>query len=70
MKLIGTPDRWFYTGMPPVLLGGSGPNSVCIRPYSVFGPGGSSGFPAKSLIAYPPRVIARENFKETRKNAR
>jgi hypothetical protein len=72
MKRIGTPDRWFYTGMPPILLGGSGSNSVCIGPYSVFvfGAGGSSGFPAESLIAYPPRVSAREKFKEMRKNAR
>jgi hypothetical protein len=30
--LIGTPYRSFYTGMPPMLLGGSGPNSVFIRP--------------------------------------
>ena len=25
MKLIGTPYRLFYTGMPPILVGGSGP---------------------------------------------
>jgi hypothetical protein len=30
--LIGTPYRSFYTGMPPMLLGGSDPNSVFIRP--------------------------------------
>lgn len=32
MKLIGTPDRFFYAGMPPKLLGGSGPNTVFITP--------------------------------------
>ncbi len=32
MRLIGTPYGFVYTGMPPILLGGSGPNSVFIRP--------------------------------------
>src|SRR5208283_2325494 len=35
MKLIGTPYRLFYTGMPPLLLGGSGLNAVCILPWSL-----------------------------------
>jgi len=35
MKLTGTPYRCFYTGMPPILLGGSGPNSVCILLWSL-----------------------------------
>jgi len=30
IKRIGTPNRLFYTGMPPRLLGGSGPKTVCI----------------------------------------
>ena len=30
MNLIGTPYCLFYTGMPPILLGGSGQNTVCI----------------------------------------
>ena len=34
-KLIGTPERFFYTGKPPVILGGSYPLLVFIRPLSI-----------------------------------
>jgi hypothetical protein len=33
IALIGTPDRSFYTGVPPRLLGGSGPNAAFIHPF-------------------------------------
>jgi hypothetical protein len=34
--LIGTPERFFYTGMPPTVLGGSYPLLVFIRPLLVW----------------------------------
>jgi hypothetical protein len=49
--------------MPPILRGGSGPNSVLIY----FNPGGSSGFSALALIAYPLRVLASKKFVRAKK---
>jgi DNA-binding FrmR family transcriptional regulator len=51
MKLIGTPYCLFYTGMPPILLGGSGPNTVCILASSLLT--GSVDFPSTFLYHTP-----------------
>ncbi len=49
MKRIVTPDRWFYTGMPPALPGGSSSNFVFIRPGSVPVLAEALDFPLKIL---------------------
>jgi DNA-binding FrmR family transcriptional regulator len=51
MNLIGTPYCLFYTGMPPILLGGSGPNTVCILASSLLT--GSVDFPSTFLYHTP-----------------
>ena len=65
MKLIGTPYRLFYTGMPPMRIGGSGPNAVCILP--LITPCRNDGIPTKNLISYPPWVLSRINSRRQEK---
>jgi hypothetical protein len=47
MKLIGTPDCWFYTRTPPMLLGGSDSKAVSITPYSILA----------EALDFPPKVL-------------
>jgi hypothetical protein len=38
-ELIGTPDRFFYTGKPPTVLGGSHSRLLFIRPFAQYSAG-------------------------------
>jgi hypothetical protein len=67
MKLIGTPYRWFYTGMPPILLGGSGPNAVCIIPWSHWWALWSS---RQKSYTIPPLGMVKKKLEKAGKNAR
>jgi FrmR/RcnR family transcriptional regulator, repressor of rcnA expression len=65
MKLIGTPYRSFYTGMPPILLGGAGPNTVCILASSLLT--GSVDFPSKFLYHTPLGYCQEKNSRKQEK---
>jgi DNA-binding FrmR family transcriptional regulator len=62
MKLIGTPYCLFYTGMPPILRGGSGPNTVCILASSLLT--GSVDFPSTFLYHTPLGYSQGENSRK------
>jgi len=65
-RLIGTPERFFYTGMPPTVVGGPYPLLVFIDPFVSLN--GRSGIPAENCISYPPRVLVKRKIQEKLKN--
>lgn len=60
--LIGTPERFFYTGMPPTVLGGSYPLLVFIRPLLIWR--GGLAFPPQLLYSTPLGYMSREKCGE------
>jgi len=63
--LIGTPERFFYTGMPPTVLGGSYPLLVFIRPLLIWR--GGLAFPPQLLYSTPLGYMSREKCGELTK---
>jgi len=57
-RLIGTPDRFFYTGKPPAVLGGSYLLRLFIHPFAqVFA--GDLAFPFKLIYPTPLGYMSR-----------
>jgi hypothetical protein len=67
MKLIGTPYHLFYTGMPPMLLGLSGPNTVCILAWSLLME--AMDFPSRTLYHTPLGYCQTIKLEKAGKNA-
>ena len=64
--LIGTPERFFYTGMPPTVLGGLYPLLVFIRPLLVWR--GGLAFPPQVLYSTPLGYMSRKKVRGTYKS--
>ena len=60
--LIGTPERFFYTGKPPTVLGGLYPLLVFIRPLLVLARG--LAFTPKIVYSTPLGYLSRETCRK------
>ena len=63
LTLIGTPERFFYTGMPPKLLGGWYPLLLFIDPLLSYLVGGLA-FPLRIVYHTPLGYLSREKCRK------
>ena len=64
MKSIGTPNRWFYTGIPPRLLGGSG-SKICRHISQLLRR--EIYFRAKEISCHTPLGYSKKNSRQQEK---